>query len=75
MNNNACFCTGYLPESLKTNLGRGLEARYIELWRDRNAGYGSDMTAGMREKLASDARQAHALGLIPYLPQWARLND
>lgn len=72
MTNNACFCTGYLPDRLKRNLAQGLEARYLELWNARGAGYAADNTKGMRDALISDARQAHALGLISYLPTWAK---
>lgn len=68
----AILDTRWLPERVKRNLAVGLEARWTELVRDAKAGYGSDATKGMREDLVHDARQAFALGLISYLPAWAR---
>lgn len=72
MSNSAMLVTRYLPDRLKKNLAWGLEARYLELWNNRGAGYGTDNTKGMRDDLISDARQAFALGLISYLPGWAK---
>jgi len=50
----------------------GLEARWLELWTMRSAGYGEDNTLAMRERLIEDAREAHSKGVISYLPAWAK---
>lgn len=68
----AILDTRFLPARLKKNLAFGMEAYMLELVRDQRAGYGADATRGLRDALVSDARQAYALGLIGYLPTWAK---
>lgn len=68
----AILDTRWMSYRIKRNLAYGLEARWTELVSAAKAGYGSDMTKGSREELISDARQAFALGLIAYLPKWAK---
>lgn len=75
MSNSAMLVTRYLPARLKQNLAIGLEAQWERLWQDRKAGYAADNTKGLRDALISDARQAFALGLITYLPTWARFSE
>ena len=72
MRGSAILHTGYLPFRLIQNLAFGLEARWLDLLRDRHASYGGDATRQTRADLISDARQAYALGLISYLPTWAQ---
>lgn len=50
----------------------GLEARWLELWTMRTAGYAADNTAESRQQLIEDAREAHSKGVISYLPSWAQ---
>lgn len=75
MPHGAILDTRWLPERMKRNLANGLDALHLELVRNRGAGYGGDMTKGMREALVSDARQAYALGIISYLPAWAKVES
>lgn len=64
--------TAHMSAGTKADLAFGLEARMQELIRDRKAGYGHDMTRGQRERLIRTARDTYALGIIGYLPEWAR---
>lgn len=69
---DALLRTRYLPERLKRNLAVGLDARWLELVRDQRTGYSPGLPDQRMTDLQSDARQAHALGLISYLPDWAK---
>ena len=69
----AILHTAYLPHRLTTNLADGLWARYNELVSMQGAGYAEDNTAQQRADLIDDARNAFALGLLSYLPPWAKL--
>ena len=61
-----------LTPRAQRSLSWGLEARWLELWNQRTAGYSADKTAESRQQLIEDAREAHSLGLIAYLPAWAK---
>lgn len=68
----AILNTAHLPERLTRNLARGLDALMLELMRDRNTGYAPGTHDPRIDALVTDARQAHALGMIGYLPGWAK---
>jgi hypothetical protein len=70
--NDAMVRTKYLPVRLRRNLAVGLEARWLELLRDQRTGYSPGRLDRRMLELQSDARQAYALGLISYLPRWAK---
>jgi hypothetical protein len=72
MANDAMLRTLYLPVRLKRNLAVGLDARWLELERDMRTGYNPGKPDQRMADLISDARQAYALGLIAYLPGWAK---
>src|SRR5688572_9223079 len=72
MSNSAMLVTRYLPERLKRNLTHGLEARWLELQRDGKVGYTPGAHDPRVDALISDARQAYALGITLYLPEWAK---
>ena len=69
---SATLDTKYLPERLTRNLGRGLDALMLELMSDRRTGYAPGTHDPRIDALVSDARQAYALGLIGFLPGWAK---
>lgn len=69
---DAILRTRYLPERMKRNLARGLDALMLELMSDRHTGYAPGTADPRVNDLVSDARQAHALGLIGFLPGWAK---
>jgi hypothetical protein len=64
----AILDTRFLNSQVKSNLANGLCALYLELERNKRAGYGEDMTKEQRVNLAHHAREAYALGLLAYLP-------
>lgn len=68
----AVLHTGFLPGRMTRNLARGLDALWIELTRDQRTGYTPGKGDPRMDDLVSDARQAHALGLIGFLPGWAK---
>ena len=72
MTNSAMLVTRFLPERLKQNLAHGLDARWLELSSYPKGYGGRDAQGSAKADLISDARQAHSLGLISYLPTWAR---
>lgn len=61
-----------LTPRAQRSLAWGLEARWLELWSQRAAGYAADNTVSARETLIEDAREAYAKGMIAYLPGWAK---
>ena len=63
--------TRFLSDDMKRTLAVGLEARHDELMRDARTGYTPGASDPRVEKLVAVARQAHALGIIAYLPKWA----
>jgi hypothetical protein len=67
----AVLNTTYLPPRLLRNLANGLDARYLELQRDSRTGYRPGAVDVRVAELVSDTRQAFALGLLAYLPEWA----
>lgn len=66
----AILDTRFLPESMKHDFAWGLDARHQELVT-YPAGYIPANDTRMAQ-LISTARQAYALGLISYLPTWAK---
>ena len=68
----AILNTQYLPIRLKRNLANGLDARYLELERDQRTGYNPGAPDPRIDDLVSDTRQAFALGLLSFLPWWAK---
>lgn len=72
MSNSAMLVTRFLPERLKRNIAVGFDARWLELKRDLRTGYTPGKADPRMADLISDAKQAFALGLITYLPQWAK---
>lgn len=69
--NSAMLVTGFLPRRLKMNMAYGFEARWLELMRYPKGYNSGDAQSQAKVDLISDARQAYALGLIFYLPDWA----
>lgn len=69
---DAMLRTQFLPVRLRRNLARGLDALMLELMSNRNTGYAPGTYDPRIDALVSDARQAYALGLIGYLPGWAK---
>lgn len=68
----AILHTEFLPASMKHDLTWGLDARHQELVT-YPAGYIPANDTRM-EQLITTARQAYALGLLSYLPEWAKEN-
>lgn len=68
---DAILNTRHLPERLKRTLAWALEARMTELTAESRTGYSPGAYDPRVDDLVSDTRQAHALGLISYLPKWA----
>lgn len=73
--NSAMLVTGFLPRRLKMNMAYGFEARWLELMRYPKGYNSGDAQKQAKVDLISDARQAHALGLISYLPDWAQHKE
>ena len=69
---DAALRTKFLPVRLKSNLAKGLDALMLELMTNRNTGYAPGTNDPRVDALISDARQAYALGLIGFLPGWAK---
>lgn len=69
---SAILRTDHLPARLKSNLAKGLDALMLELMSNRNTGYVPGLPDPRVDALVSDARQAYALGLIGFLPGWAK---
>lgn len=61
-----------LTPRAQRSLAWGLEARWLELWNQRTAGYARDNTDSLRQALIEDAREAYSKGLLAYLPGWAK---
>lgn len=68
----AVLHTAYLPERMKRNFSVGLDARMLELVRDQRTGYSPGAVDPRIGDLVSDARAAFAVGLIAFLPTWAK---
>lgn len=61
-----------LPARMTRTLARGLDALMFNLLDDRRKGYAPGTPDPRIDALVADARKAYALGLIGYLPGWAK---